>query len=663
MYPKLQISTKTALTLLCLLQTGLVQAQDIAFVSVCDRTAQVRDYIVGEAPVDACELVTAAHLAGISSDMDLSGQDITALKAGDFQGLTTLRSLNLSNNQLTMLPASVFSGSTISFNLSLSNNQLTTLETGTFNGLTLRGNLSLSNNQLTTLETGTFNGLTLRGNLSLSNNNLITLPADVFDGLSISSLFLSNNKLTTLPAGIFSDFTLFGSLALSDNNLDLTTLPAGIFSDLTFGALLLSSNNLTELPANVFFGLTLGSLFLNKNQLTTLPAGMFSDFTLSGDLNLSFNNLDLTTLPPNIFSGLTFNNLDLQRNNLITLPAGIFSDLTLNDALNLSTNQLTTLPPDVFSNLTLRHLRISDNQLTTLPAGIFSGLTFNGGDLSLNRNRMTTLPASVFSGLSIRDLNLSYNRLTTLPADVFSGLSLKSDLRLQGNPNAPFPLTVELEPGDAPGKINLKLAQGMPRALTVPITVSSGTITPDQASFDFAAGSTTSDIFTVTPAESGITTITIGDLPDLPAGYLGLKLEKEAPLAPFANMYFTGGDRNLADAKVLYYALSPELSDTTRTRALNSVATDASDAVQNMVIVVNSLVRKNPEILDFNKNNRLDIQDAAIFYYALALPASLGNGTENSGSAAIRKTILGPFMDSAHKDPDLRDILRTINGL
>ena len=75
---------------------------------ICDRTQQVRDAIVGLIPsVSNCADVTDTHLAGIDtfSPLSLNYAGLTALKAGDFDGLTALTVLWLPSNGLTELPA------------------------------------------------------------------------------------------------------------------------------------------------------------------------------------------------------------------------------------------------------------------------------------------------------------------------------------------------------------------------------------------------------------------------------------------------------------------------------------------------------------------------------------------------------------------------------
>ena len=115
--PKMRIKTAVAMALLVMAvvvasmsipPSGTVLAQSSG---ICDRTQEVRDAILAELPdVSDCANVTDSHLAGITGDLTLSNQSISALKAGDFQGLTTLEQLYLNNNDLSVLPDGIFEG-------------------------------------------------------------------------------------------------------------------------------------------------------------------------------------------------------------------------------------------------------------------------------------------------------------------------------------------------------------------------------------------------------------------------------------------------------------------------------------------------------------------------------------------------------------------------
>ena len=80
--------------------------------------------------VSDCAAVTDADLAAITGPLDLSGESISALAAGDFAGLTRLEVLYLDDNGLTTLPVGVFAGLTRLDTLFLSNSGLTSLPVG-----------------------------------------------------------------------------------------------------------------------------------------------------------------------------------------------------------------------------------------------------------------------------------------------------------------------------------------------------------------------------------------------------------------------------------------------------------------------------------------------------------------------------------------------------
>ena len=205
--------------------TNYVQAQGNVpeLTPVSDRTQQVQDTIVALVPgVDAANDVTAAHLALITN-LNLSDQSITALKAGDFDGLSALRSLSLSKNTLSSLPANIFSGLSALNSLDLGSNQLSSLPEGVFSKLSSMSRLNLSHNSLDSLSANTFSDLSALTGLDLGNNQLSSLPADIFSGLSsLNWLSLSSNQLSSLPNGLFSGLSSLNSLYLGDNTVGLS---------------------------------------------------------------------------------------------------------------------------------------------------------------------------------------------------------------------------------------------------------------------------------------------------------------------------------------------------------------------------------------------------------------------------------------------------------
>ena len=194
---------------------------------ICGRTKVVRDAIVGLiSGVASCADVTDAHLAALTGNLFLDSKGISALAAGDFDGLTALTSLFLYNNSLSTLPAGVFEDLTALTYLLLNSNSLSTLPAGVFDELTALTGLDLNSNSLSTLPAGVFDKLTALVDLRLYDNDLPTLPAGVFDNnTALTLLYLHNNSLTTLPAGVFEDLT-----ALTTQQLRLQDNPGAPFS-------------------------------------------------------------------------------------------------------------------------------------------------------------------------------------------------------------------------------------------------------------------------------------------------------------------------------------------------------------------------------------------------------------------------------------------------
>ena len=242
---------------------------------ICDRTQQVQDAIIAKLnegldtpEVTDCAEVTAEDLSGITGAMELSIEEIPALKSGDFEGISNLNSLQMIDSGLETLPEDIFDGLTALHSLFIiGNDDLGALPENIFDGLTGLTNLHVSGNAaLSELPEGIFDGLTSLGFLHLAENSLTTLPEDIFDGLTgLQLLHLQNNQLTELPSGIFDGL---GSLKY----------------------ILLNGNSLRALPADVFEGLSsLTQLPLEGNRLESLPDGLFEGLVSLEQVLLSSN--------------------------------------------------------------------------------------------------------------------------------------------------------------------------------------------------------------------------------------------------------------------------------------------------------------------------------------------------------------------------------------
>ena len=427
----------------------------------CDRTAAVRDALLALDQVsNNCYTVTPGQLVGITT-LDLSSQSISALKAGDFAGLTAMTQLNLSGNSLATLPAGVFSGLPALVSLDLGGNEFTDLPNDTFTGLTTA---------LTTLSAGNQTSANANANLSLYLNQVgntvtATLPSAAFAAttanLTVSSDDTNVADITqtiSIPVGQTS-----GTTTLVPTSGDTLTAAFDATTPLTFAGitptgLSIATPNLelvagfcsrtTEVQAAIITAIggspaqtcdTVTSahlagisdeLDLSNLGITTLRTGDFAGLTTVTGIDLS-DNSGLTALPSNLFANLgTVTTLNLSGSGLAALSADTFSGLTALQTLNLSDNSITSLleGAGAFSNLaTLQTLHLNKNAIQIVPAGAFNGLTALR-TLNLDDNDITSLDADALNPLTaLRTLDLSTNRIFHPPASSFSGLA---DLRI-----------------------------------------------------------------------------------------------------------------------------------------------------------------------------------------------------------------------------------------
>ncbi len=154
----IRVFAATLLALLFIVQSADADHNDVT-TGICTRTAQVHDAIVAATDdIGDCADITAAHLAAIMS-LNLNGQSITSLKAGDFDGLSALTTLRFDDSRLETLPEEVFSGLSTLTDLDLRSNQFTTLPEEVFSGLSALTTLDLRRNPFTILPAEIFSDL------------------------------------------------------------------------------------------------------------------------------------------------------------------------------------------------------------------------------------------------------------------------------------------------------------------------------------------------------------------------------------------------------------------------------------------------------------------------------------------------------------------------
>ena len=474
-------------------QTATVEARSNS-AGICDRTEQVRDDIIGllnaqdlgSLGIKDCSEVTEEYLTRIRF-LDLAGggtgEKITSLKSGDFEGLSGMSELNLEDNSLSNLPEGVFDGLSSLAILTMQGNDLGSLPDGVFDDLTNLDALALYDNDLAALPDGIFEQLTELSTLAISDNKLTALSGDVFTGLAgLTHLVASNNKLTSLPDGVFSGMPKLQTVNLSGNPGAPFTLRAdleqedagGVVVKVAEGApfamtVTLSAEGGTLSATTVVIDggdtesavLTVtpegaGAVTVSVDSAAFpdagtshegIQAGVGESLTLEAaasgicDRTAQVRDAILKKLPDTSDCALVtdidlggITRLRLKEKGITTLKSGDFSGLSNLQFLHLADNELRALPDGIFDKLTsLQILYLYSNRLSELPVGIFDKLT-SLQILYLYSNRLSELPVGIFDNLTeLQSLDLSRNRVSELPVGIFDNLTELQSLYLHSN--------------------------------------------------------------------------------------------------------------------------------------------------------------------------------------------------------------------------------------
>ncbi len=626
---------------------------------ICSRTFGVVQAIAGDVP---CDEIGDEHLSDVTI-VRLHDQGLTALKAGDFEGLSNLRDLWLSGNGLTSLPEGVFSGLSALQGLDLSNNELTEIPDGAFAELSQLTSLSLENNKLSELSSSTFAGPPWLASLVLAGNAYDTLPADLFAEVRfLRNLYLGSENLSSLPEEIFDG--LGSMVTLSIQGSPLTDLPPGIFrGPRRLETLIIHHTVMPSLPEGVFSGLTaLEELRLNWNQFESLPPGVFAD---QGTLRL----------------------LGLAGNELDSLPEGIFAGLTSLESLALQDNPVDPLPFE----LTLE--QVGDHQLKAvaplgapfelaLPLSVSSGAEVGGGVNAI------TIPAGAVESAPLTATRIEEETdtatvdiasLPTIPA-YHNGYVFEKDAALPIEISLPEDV---LPPAQVTGVEVARGAKSLQVSWT-PISSADGyKLQWKSGDEDYDEESRQAVLAGGDTASYTITGLTAGA--EYTVRVLATRaIADDGPFSEEVSGTTRSGDPDVNgdgaldedDAQIMYYAYrfaslvgdgETGGTEASRQRFLGGYSglDDPSDEdLRAMVARANTWRTEGlNEGGDINADGVIDDSDARAMYHAYRSASLLGDGVEG-GAERFRLQLLGPLAGKADPtDEELKAMLRRANEL
>ncbi len=408
-------------------------------VPVSGRTQQVQDAIVAAVDgIDSAEDVTVTHLAAIT-ELDLNDKSISALKSGDFEGLTSLISLDLADNSISDI--SSISGLTTLTSLDLGDNSI--IDISAVSGLTALTSLDLYENSI--INISAVSGLTSLTWLSLDENSISDISS-VSELTKLTRLFLDSNSISDVSPleGLTSLNTLYLSGNSISNYVPLRTLVAAIEADdrtLTLDitipifvpvsertqqvqdaivAAVDGINSASDVTETHLAAITELDLF--DKSISSLKSGDFNNLTVLTTLDLEGNSIsDISAV-----SGLTtLTELWLDVNSISDISA--VSGLTKLTELGLSVNSISDI--SAVSGLTvLKELYLGNNHSIS-DISALSGLT-KLTELSMFGNSISDI--SAVSGLTaLIELDLNQNSISDISA--LSGLTKLTGLNLYEN--------------------------------------------------------------------------------------------------------------------------------------------------------------------------------------------------------------------------------------
>ena len=493
---------------------------------VSDRTSQVRDAIVAAVPnIDTAADVTETHLATITS-LNLRAKSISALKSGDFSGLTGLTDLNLYGNQLSNLPNGIFEGLTALTTLRLGGNtvdpmpitvSLEKLGDNQFKAAAPIGapfdivlpisatNGSISDNATSiTIAKGSTESSAITVSRTADTTAAVTANIGTLPGLPQNHYGYILSKSSALPVEIISEVVTTTPIVpepvVPESVVpETSTNTAPVFTD--------GSTAIRSIAENTTAGANIGS---------AIPATDADDDTLT----YSLSGTDASSFSIDSTSGQlsTKTTLDYETKRVYSVTISV-SDGILTDTITVVISVIdvaeTTL---VLSSLAVsdRTPAVRDAIVAAVPNIIAAEdvtATHLSAITSLNLRSMgiTALQSGDFAGLSgLTNLNLYGNMLSGLPYGIFEGLTALTILRLGGNAVDPLPISIILQQV-AEGQFKAVIPTGAPFDVVVPVGAMM-IIIPQ--------GSMESDTFTADAS------VTLGALPTPPANHFGYILAK-----------------------------------------------------------------------------------------------------------------------------------------
>ncbi|XP_063068058.1 toll-like receptor 13 [Engraulis encrasicolus] len=426
------------------------------------------------------------NLPPVITEIDISHNNIKAIKSDDFRNLVHLEILNVSHNIISCVEKGAFRNLTSLTELNLNRNHLTQIKDEFFSGLINLKVLLMNFNNVLTIAPSALSVFSKLERVQLSGNNLrnITSVQPIFQIETLKELHIASNKIVHFQSTDISNSSLqLQMLNLSSNPISVFRITANIFPNLTaidlsfcflkpnfewvvllsteffrnvrrldlngvnisfvdFNTILQTFNkSLVQLKLSNVHSVkafirkaclipTLTELKLGQNNITNFTETGLDKCTHLRSLNLNRNNL---TKLENLFTSLKHvSNLDLSQNDFSDIPS-IIQNLSMLKSLNIVFNNIKIINCSTFENVNLKMLKLYHNSISEINDCVFQNMT-DLKELLLGSNSIESLRGAFKNGpAKLRYLEISANALHSIKEDDFRGLTSLTELFLNDN--------------------------------------------------------------------------------------------------------------------------------------------------------------------------------------------------------------------------------------
>jgi Leucine-rich repeat (LRR) protein len=343
--------------------------------------------------------------------LTIENSRVSVFRAGAFGNIgRRLKSLYLKNNILKSIEKQTFADLNALEILDLTGNKLTELKAGQLDNPVYLETLMLSDNQINHIEDGAFKALINLKTLNLANNKLTNITKNTFQGLNnLEVLSIQGNNLGTIDWNAFSHMKRLRTLDFGTNHLTRVEL-RGLEN---LQRLYLNNNSINSLKNVSLRDLpSLSVLSMDRNQISSIGDNDLSSLSQSSRLaSLSFAENNISVIEGQAFEHVhQLTVLSLQNNQLPSLTSPprngmipYLRPLKKLRVLSLARNKISNIEDGEINVLShLKELTLDHNRIEKINTGALKGLRLS--KFFINSNRLYYLPEGTFDSWHTDDL-------------------------------------------------------------------------------------------------------------------------------------------------------------------------------------------------------------------------------------------------------------------